>query len=72
MKLPDTFLLVGLTCCGLNAQPAAVFYDAKSPQISFAASEIRRAFAPGGEAQDWLLAEQEVDALLNAGVTPPQ
>jgi hypothetical protein len=32
----------------------------------------RRGFAPGGEAQDWLLAEQEVDALLNAGVTPPQ
>ena len=32
----------------------------------------RRGFAPGGEAQDWLLAEQEVDALLNAGITPAQ
>ena len=51
MKLPDAFLLAGLTCCGLNAQPAAVFYDAKSPQISFAASEIRRALAPGKVSQ---------------------
>jgi hypothetical protein len=32
----------------------------------------RRGFAPGGEAQDWLLAEQEVDALLNSGHTPAQ
>lgn len=32
----------------------------------------RRGFAPGGEAQDWLLAEQEVDALLNSGHTPTQ
>src|SRR5277367_4394705 len=51
MKLPDGFLLIGLACGGLNAQPAAVFYDAKSPQISFAASEIRRAFAPGRVSQ---------------------
>ncbi len=32
----------------------------------------RRGFAPGGEAEDWLLAEQEVDALLNSGHTPAQ
>jgi len=32
----------------------------------------RRGFAAGGEAQDWLLAEQEVDALLNAGLTKAQ
>src|SRR3984957_15769763 len=51
MKLTGVFVLIGLICRGLNAQPAAVFYDAKSPQISFAASEIRRAFAPGGVSQ---------------------
>ncbi|MHB8815069.1 MAG: DUF2934 domain-containing protein [Steroidobacteraceae bacterium] len=27
----------------------------------------RRGFAPGGEAEDWLAAEAEVDALLRAG-----
>ena len=32
----------------------------------------RRGFAPGGEAEDWLLAEQEVDALLNSGHSPTQ
>ncbi len=32
----------------------------------------RRGFAPGGEAQDWLQAEQEVDALLNSGRTAAQ
>jgi hypothetical protein len=32
----------------------------------------RRGFAPGGEAEDWLLAEQEVDALLTGGHTPTQ
>lgn len=26
----------------------------------------RRGFAPGGEAEDWMAAEKEVDALLNA------
>jgi hypothetical protein len=51
MKLSGALLLAGLTCCGLNAQPAAIFYDAKSPKISFAASEIRRAVAPGRVSQ---------------------
>ena len=33
----------------------------------------RRGFAPGGEAEDWLEAEAEVDALLRAGNgRPPQ
>jgi Protein of unknown function (DUF2934) len=32
----------------------------------------RRGFASGGEKQDWLQAEQEVDALLNSGQTPAQ
>ena len=32
----------------------------------------RRGFAPGGEAEDWLLAEQEVDALLSSGHMPAQ
>jgi hypothetical protein len=32
----------------------------------------RRGFAPGGEAEDWVAAEKEVDALLNAntGASP--
>ena len=51
MKLPGLFLLAGLVCRGLNAQPAAVFYDARLPQIAFAASEIHRAFAAGGVSQ---------------------
>jgi hypothetical protein len=28
----------------------------------------RRGFAPGGEVEDWMAAEREVDALLNANV----
>ena len=33
----------------------------------------RRGFTPGGEAEDWLAAEAEVDALLKAGHgRPPQ
>ena len=33
----------------------------------------RRGFTPGGEVEDWLAAEAEVDALLRAGVGgPPQ
>jgi hypothetical protein len=27
----------------------------------------RRGFAPGGEAEDWLAAEMEIDALLSSG-----
>ncbi len=32
----------------------------------------RRGFAPEGQAEDWLAAEREVDALLNSGQTKPQ
>jgi hypothetical protein len=33
----------------------------------------RRGFAPGGEVEDWMAAEREVDALLNANMgTGPQ
>jgi hypothetical protein len=33
----------------------------------------RRGFAPGGELEDWMAAEAEVDALLRAGHSgPPQ
>ncbi len=32
----------------------------------------RRGFPPGGEAEDWLAAEMEIDALLNGGAGPAQ
>ncbi|HTV80913.1 MAG TPA: DUF2934 domain-containing protein [Steroidobacteraceae bacterium] len=32
----------------------------------------RRGFSPEGQAEDWLAAEKEVDALLNSGHTAPQ
>ena len=32
----------------------------------------RRGFSPEGQAEDWLAAEKEVDALLNSGQTAPQ
>jgi hypothetical protein len=32
----------------------------------------RRGFSPDSEAEDWLAAEKEVDALLNSGHTAPQ
>ncbi len=32
----------------------------------------RRGFSPDGQAEDWLAAEREVDALLNSGHTAPQ
>jgi len=32
----------------------------------------RRGFAPGGETEDWLAAEVEVDALLKAGQSSRQ
>jgi hypothetical protein len=52
----------------------AISNDERRGMIAYSAylRAQRRGFAAGGEAQDWLLAEQEVDALLNAGVTPPQ
>ena len=32
----------------------------------------RRGFSPEGQAEDWLAAEKEVDALLNSGHSAPQ
>ncbi len=32
----------------------------------------RRGFSPEGQAEDWLAAEKEVDALLNSGQSAPQ
>jgi hypothetical protein len=44
MKTSAALFLWGFTGIILNAQP--VFYDSKAAQVSFAASEIRHAFAP--------------------------
>ena len=41
-------LLAGLVAVGAKAQP--VFHDSKSPQISFAVSEIRRNLGANGNA----------------------
>lgn len=43
--------------------------DARRAMIAQAAylRAERRGFAPGGEVEDWLAAESEVDALLKAG-----
>lgn len=49
--------------------------DARRAMIAQAAylRAERRGFAPGGEVEDWLAAEAEVDALLRAGHSgPPQ
>jgi hypothetical protein len=32
----------------------------------------RRGFGPGGEAEDWLAAEKEIDALLSGSSGPAQ
>lgn len=49
--------------------------DARRAMVAQAAylRAERRGFAPGGEVEDWLAAEAEVDALLKAGHSgPPQ
>ena len=48
---------------------ATVSGEARRTMIAQAAylRAERRGFAPGGEAEDWLEAEAEVDALLKAG-----
>jgi hypothetical protein len=50
MKTSATLFLWGFAGIILNAQP--VFYDSKAPQVSFAASEIRHAFAPNAPSAD--------------------
>ena len=51
-----------------TAAPLAVSEDVRRGMIAEAAylRAERRGFAPGGEAEDWLAAEAEVDALLKA------
>jgi Protein of unknown function (DUF2934) len=48
--------------------------DARRAMIAQAAylRAERRGFAPGGELEDWMAAEAEVDALLRAGGGRPQ
>ncbi len=48
------------------ATAAAVTEDARRAMIAEAAyfHAEQRGFAPGGEEQDWLIAEAEIDALL--------
>jgi Protein of unknown function (DUF2934) len=59
-----------------GASPAiTVSEDARRAMIAQAAylRAERRGFASGGEVEDWLAAEAEVDALLRAGHSgPPQ
>jgi Protein of unknown function (DUF2934) len=51
------------------ATPVAVSEDVRRGMIAKAAylRAERRGFAPGGEHEDWVAAEAEVDALLKAG-----
>jgi len=58
----------------VGAARATVTADQRRGMIAYSAylRGERRGFAPGGETLDWLLAEQEVDALLSTGHTPTQ
>lgn len=51
-----------------TTSPVAVSEDVRRAMIAEAAylRAERRGFSPGGEAEDWLAAEAEVDALLKA------
>jgi hypothetical protein len=54
---------------------ATVSVEARRAMIAQAAylRAERRGFASGGEVEDWLAAEAEIDALLKAGTSgPPQ
>lgn len=52
-----------------TATAITVSEDARRAMVAQAAylRAERRGFAPGGEEEDWLAAEAEVDALLRAG-----
>lgn len=56
------------------AAPPVLTSDARRAMIAEAAylRAERRGFVPGFEEDDWLTAEQEVDALLSARHTGPQ
>jgi hypothetical protein len=55
-------------------RPPTVSLDVRRGMIAEAAylRAERRGFAPGGEAEDWLAAEAEVDRLLSADRRTPQ
>ncbi len=59
MKTSAAFLFAGFTGIILNAQP--VFYDSNAPQVSFAASEIRHAFAPNASSADHVIRDLASD-----------
>ena len=52
----------------------AVTQDERRGMIALSAylRAERRGFAPGGEAEDWLAAEKEIDALLSGGHSAAQ
>ncbi len=59
----------------IAATPApAVTEDERRGMIALSAylRAERRGFSPDGQAEDWLAAEKEVDALLNSGQSAPQ
>src|ERR1700739_2540451 len=60
MKTSASLFLVALTGITLNAQP--VFYDSNAPQVSFAATEIRHAFAPSAPFRGRAIRELAADA----------
>ena len=59
MKTSAVLFLSGLVGVTVSAQP--VFHDSKAPQVSFAASEIRHAFAPNAPSADRALRELPSD-----------
>ena len=64
----------GRAKAGSAPRPSAVTDELRRAMIAEAAyfHAERRGFAPGGEVQDWLSAEEEVDALLKAAGGVPQ
>ena len=64
----------GAAKAGSVPRPIVVTDDLRQAMIAEAAyfHAERRGFAPGGEVQDWLSAEAEVDALLKAAGGVPQ
>ena len=71
---PPAARRAGRAKAGSARRPGAVTDDLRRAMIAEAAyfHAERRGFAPGGEVQDWLSAEAEVDALLKAAGGVPQ
>ncbi|HTY92353.1 MAG TPA: DUF2934 domain-containing protein [Steroidobacteraceae bacterium] len=57
-----------------TVKPPVVTADERRGMIAYSAylRAERRGFGPGGEAEDWLAAEKEVDALLNGAHSAAQ